>query len=128
MRVNDVNIVDYSYWGPDGTVAIRNKTGRTFPVKLGLGDGFTRTGCPTGQIDIIAIFDQESSGYTVCKDGYRLWVPDYDGTGLVLTDRGHKRGNLPGDINTDYQVDFMDFAELAENWLQQGAGLSDCGE
>ena len=128
VRVNDVNIVDPNYWVPDGTVAIRDKTGRTFPVKLGIGDGFTRYGCPTGQIDVIAIFDQESSGSTVCKDGYRLWVPDYDGNGLVLTDRGHKRGNLPGDINTDYQVDFMDFAELAENWLQQRAGLSGCGE
>jgi hypothetical protein len=46
----------------------------------------------------------------------------------VLTDRGHKRGNLPGDINTDYKVDFIDFAEFAENWLQQRAGLSCCGE
>jgi len=64
----------------------------------------------------------------VCKDGYRLWVPNYDGNGLVLTDRGHKRGNLPGDINTDYVVDFYDFAELAENWLQQRAGLNCCGE
>jgi hypothetical protein len=97
-------------------------------VKLGIGDGFTRYACPTGQISIIAIFDQEASGYTVCKDGYRLWVPDYDGNGLVLTDRGHKRGNLPGDINTDYIVDFYDFAELAENWLQQVAGMSICGE
>ena len=42
---------------------------------------------------------------------------------MVLTDRGHKRGNLPGDINSDYMVDFTDFAELANNWLQQVPGL-----
>ena len=42
---------------------------------------------------------------------------------MVLTDRGHKRGNLPGDINEDYMVDFTDFAELANNWLQQAPGL-----
>jgi hypothetical protein len=128
VRVNDVNIVDPGNWAPDGTVTIKDNTGRTFPVKLGIGDGITRYGCPTGQIDVIAIFDQESSGYMVCKDGYRLWVPNYDGNGLVLTDRGHRRGNLPGDINTDYKVDFLDFAEFAENWLQQRAGLSDCFE
>jgi hypothetical protein len=125
VRVDDVNIVDSNYWTPDGTITIKDKTGRTFPVKLGIGDGFTRYACPTGQIDVIAIFDQESSNY---KSGYRLWVVDYDGNGLVLAERGHKRGNLPGDINTDYTVDFYDFAELAGNWLQTRAGLSGCGE
>lgn len=128
VRINDVNIIDPENWGPDNTVTVTDANGLTFPVKLGIGDGVTRYACPMGQIDVIAIFDQESSGYTVCKDGYRLWMPDYDGNGLVLTDRGHERGNLPGDINTDYQVDFVDFAELAENWLRQRAGLSGCGE
>ena len=128
VRVNDVNIVNPNSWAENGTVTIRDKTGRTFPVLLGIGDGFTRYDCPTDQIDVIAIFDQESSGYTVCTDGYRLWVPNYDGNGLVLTDRRHKRGNLPGDINIDYKVDFEDFAELASNWLQQRAGLSGCNE
>jgi hypothetical protein len=127
VRVDDVNIIDPNFWSPDGTVTIRDNTGRTFPVKLGIGDGFTRYTCPIGQIDVIAIFDQEcsSSPYT---GGYRLWVTNYDGNGLVLADRGHKRGNLPGDINTDYIVDFYDFAELAGNWLQTRAGLSGCGE
>lgn len=128
VRVNDVNIIDPENWEPDGTVTITDANGLTFPVKLGIGDGFTRYDCPIGQIDVIAILDQESSGYMDCRDGYRLWVTDYDGNGLVLTDRGHERGNLPGDINTDYQVDFYDLAELAGNWLQQRAGLSGCGE
>ncbi len=126
VRVNDVNIIDPENWEPDGTVTITDANGLTFSVKLGIGDGFTRYVCPTGQIDVIAIFDQESSGYMDCRDGYRLWVTDYDGNGLVLTDRGHKRGNLPGDINTDYQVDFKDFAELAANWLNCTSGLCDC--
>ena len=128
VRVDDVNIINPENWAPDGTVTIKDKTGRTFPVKLGIGDGITRYPCPTGQIDVIAIFDQEASSYTICKDGYRLWVPNYDGNGFVLTDRGHKRGNLPGDINTDYIIDFYDFAELANNWLQTRAGLSNCSE
>jgi hypothetical protein len=123
VRVNDVNIVDPNYWAANGTVTIKDSTGRTFPVKLGIGDGFKRFGCPAGQIDVIAILDQEASSTSICKDGYRLWVTNYDGNGRVLTDRGHKRGNLPGNINTDGIVDFYDFAELANNWLIQRPGL-----
>jgi hypothetical protein len=123
VRVDDVNITNPANWAPNGTVTIADNTGRTFPVKLGIGDGFTRYGCPTGQISVIAIFDQEASSTTICKDGYRLWVTNYDGNGLVLTDRGHKRGNLPGDINTDYKVDLYDLAELANDWLIQRPGL-----
>jgi hypothetical protein len=120
VRVDDVNITDPNDWAPNHTLTIADKTGRTFPLLLGIGDGFTRYPSPTGQISIIAIFDQESSANT---NGYRLWVTNYDGNGLVLTDRGHKRGNLPGDINSDYMVDFEDFAELANHWLQQSPGL-----
>jgi hypothetical protein len=91
VRVNDVNIVDRSAWAPNATIIIRDKTDRTFPVKLGLGSGFGDPNtCPAGQIDVIAIFDQESTSYTPCIDGYRLWVPSYDGNGLVLTDRGRR--------------------------------------
>jgi hypothetical protein len=90
VRVNDVNVVDPNAWVANGTIAVRDNTGRTFPVKLGLGKGFTDFICPTGQIDVIAIFDQEASSYTVCRDGYRLWAPSYDGNGLVLTDRGRR--------------------------------------
>lgn len=125
IRVEDVNIVDPENWTKDGTVIIRDSNGIEFNVKLGIGSGFSRFSCPEGQIDVIAIFDQEdtSSPYTA---GYRLWVTNYDGNGLVLTDSGHPRGNLPGDINRDYTVDFKDFAELAGNWLQDRAGLYNC--
>ncbi len=126
VRVKDVNIIDPENWGADNTVTIQDANGLTFPVLLGIGEGFTRYNCPAGQIDVIGIFDQESSGYMICKDGYRIWVTNYDGNGLVLTDRGYRRGNLPGDVNTDFKVDFSDFAELAENWLKGTAGLCDC--
>ena len=124
LRIDDVNIVDPQNWGPNNTVAIRDANGSTFPVKLGIGDGFSRFECPTGQIDVIGIMNQEdsSSPHTV---GYQIWVVNYDGNGMVLTDRGHKRGNLSGDINTDYKVDFLDFAKFACNWLNTTAGLYD---
>ncbi len=128
IRVEDVNIVYPENWAPNGTVIIRDSNGIEFNVKLGIGDGFSRFSCPEGQIDVIGILNQESSGYTVCKDGYFIWVVNYDGNGLVLTDRGRQRGNLPGDINSDYIVDFKDFAELAGNWLTNRAGLYDCCE
>ncbi len=89
VRVNDVNVVDPTAWVANGTILVRDNTGRTFPVKLGMGKGFQNP-CPLGQIDVIAIFDQEASSYMVCRDGYRLWVPSYDGNGLVLTDRGRR--------------------------------------
>jgi hypothetical protein len=108
VRVDDVNIVDPDNWTPNGTVTIRDSAGRTFPVKLGLGDGFTEHTCPTGQIDVIGILDQESLNYSPCRDGYRLWVPNYDGNGLVLTDRGHRRENLPWDMDAESQADLAE--------------------
>jgi len=123
VRIENVYVMDPNHWEPNGTVTISDDSGLTFPVLLGIGEGFKRYDCPEGRIDVIGIMDQESSGYTVCKDGYRLWVTNYDGNGLVLTDRGYKRGNLPGDINTDFIVDILDFAELAENWLRYTPGL-----
>jgi len=105
VRVDNVNIIDPENWAPGGTVIIMDDTGRTFPVKLGVGDGFVNYPCPTGQLDVIAIFDQEASGYSICKDGYRLWVPNYDGNGLVLTDRNYRRDNLLYDVDTDNSVD-----------------------
>lgn len=126
VRINDVNIVEPNDWGPNNTLTIKDVNGLTFPVKLGMGSGFSRFECPTGQIDAIGIFDQESSGYMVCKDGYRIWVTNYDGNGLVLIDRGHPRGNMPGDINNDFRVDFKDFAQFAADWLECTPGLCDC--
>ena len=126
VRIEDVNIINPGNWGRDGTITIRDSNGVEFDVQLGIGSGFSRFGCPEGQIDVIGILNQESSSPTICKDGYHIWVTNYDGNGRVLTDSGHPRGNLPGDVNRDYIVDFKDFAQLAENWLQSRAGLHDC--
>jgi len=124
VRIQDVNVTNPANWGPGNTITIKSPDGRTFPVLLGIGAGISRYNCPTGQIDAIGILDQEGTGYPPnLKGGYRLMVLNYDGNGRVLGDTGHPRGNLPGDINKDYIVDFKDFAELAENWLQDRAGL-----
>ncbi len=129
IRINDVNIVDPENWGVEQTITIRGANGLTLPVRLGLGSGIGRFSCPAGQIDVIGILDQNAPGYPPNIDntkGYRILVLNYDGNGLVLTDLGCKRGNLAGDINTDFKVDFKDFAELAANWLEYRDGLYGC--
>jgi len=128
VRVQDVNIVDPQNWGPNNTISIRDANGLTFPVKLGIEKGIARYDCPTGQIDAIGILDQEKTGSPPYNAGYRFLVLNYDGNGLVLGDTGHPRGNLPGDINKDYYVNFTDFAEMAENWLEDRAGLYSCSQ
>ncbi|RKY23968.1 MAG: hypothetical protein DRP62_04865, partial [Planctomycetota bacterium] len=87
--------------------------------------GISRFACPTGQIAVVGIFNQED-GSLPHTEGYEIWVTNYDGNGLVLTDRGYPRANTPGDINGDFKVDFKDFAELAANWLACAPGLCDC--
>jgi len=114
VRVNDINISSGT-WGIDNTMTIKDSTGRTFPLKLGRGPGFSQYSAPTGQIDLIGIFDQESADY---EAGYRIWVVNYDGNGSVLTDNCGLNGYFAGDINKDCVVDFIDFAIMAQNWLK----------
>ena len=123
VRINNVEILNPENWGPGNTLTVTDGTGRTFPVLLGIGEGFSRYICPASPVDLIGILDQEAVNYFPCKDGYRLWITNYDGNGLVLTDRGYRRGNLPGDINTDFAVDLADIAELSANWLSYTPGL-----
>ena len=125
VRVNDVNVINANGWEPDGMLTIRNANGLTFPVKLGIGAGISRFACPSGQIDVIGILNQED-GSLPHSEGYEIWVTNYDGNGFVLTDRGYQRGNLPGDINSDFKVDFKDFAEMAADWLKCAPGLCGC--
>jgi len=126
VRVNDVNIVDPQNWAPDEYIQIKDANGYTFDIKLGMGHGFEIFNAPTGQIDVIGIFNQEAPGCSVCDYGYEIWVTNYDGNGLVLTDRGQQRGNLPGDVNFDAKLDFLDFAIFAQSWLEKVTGLCDC--
>ncbi len=126
IRINDVNIVNTENWGPDTMLTVRDANGLTFDVYTRLGRGFSTYPCPTGQIDVIGILDQLSPGQKPNLDhtrGYRLLVMDYDGNGMVLTDRDKKRGNLPVDANNDYKVDLRDFEKFAEQWLMETDGL-----
>ena len=127
VKVNNVCFVDANSWGPDAEIQISDGQ-KTFPVKLGIGWGI-RPGSNnlTGPFDVIGIFDQESSAYMVCNDGYRIWVMNYDGNGRVLTDRAYGRYNLPGEINKDGKVDMFDFAWLADGWLGCVPGTGACG-
>jgi len=127
VKLNNVSFVDSNSWGPDAEMEITDGQ-KTFPVKLGIGWGI-RPGSNnlTEPFDVIGIFDQESSAYMVCNDGYRIWVMNYDGNGRVLTDRAYGRYNLPGEINKDGKVDTFDFAWLADNWLGCVPGSGACG-
>ncbi len=115
IRVNNVSFTDAN-WGPNKTATIQDSTGRTFPVKYGRGHGFSEYSNPTGQFDVIGILDQESYS-TIWNDGYYIWVMNYDGNGIVLTDFGLDKNQLIGDLNGDGKVNFADFAELASHWL-----------
>ncbi|OHB58105.1 MAG: hypothetical protein A2Y12_07475 [Planctomycetes bacterium GWF2_42_9] len=115
VRINDVNIS--GTWGLNGTMTMKDSAGRTFPLQLGFGSGFAKYPAPTGQIDVIGIFDQESPANNPTI-GYRIWVMNYDGNGSVLTDGCGLNGYHAGDINKDCEVNFADFAEMAANWLK----------
>jgi len=120
VRINNLEVVD-SNWQPGGELVVADGTGRTFDIELGRGSGFLQYSMPTGNIDIIGIFDQEAPGTYPnfdLKAGYRLWVMNYDGNGSVLADEYVKRGYLASDVNIDGAVDFRDFSIMAANWLK----------
>ncbi|MEN6384162.1 MAG: hypothetical protein ABFD79_03090 [Phycisphaerales bacterium] len=115
VRINDVTILG-SNWGPGQTMEIQDASGLRFNLLLGRGEGFTKYTKPQGQIDVIGIFDQESTIENP-RIGYRLWVMNYDGNGSVLTDCG-VTGYRFSDLNKDCLVDFEDFAMLAGDWMK----------
>jgi hypothetical protein len=104
VRFNGVSFVDTTGWGPDAELVVTDGV-LTFPVKLGLGAGFSVHPPPAGPVDLIGILDQEdlvdTDGY---KDGYRLWVVDDWGGGCILPEPFP----LVGDTNCDGWVDFAD--------------------
>ena len=123
VRISDVNVIDPENFNDANTITIMDVNGLTLPVRLGRGSGISRYSCPSGQIDAIGILDQKAPGYPPNPTkGYRLLIFDYDDNGLVLGDIGH-RGDLSGDINGDYIVNFEDLAELSDQWLENTAGL-----
>ena len=126
VRIEDVNILDTKNWGPNSDILVMDANGLTFPVHLCLGAGLSRYACPEAQIDVIGIMDQKAPGYPPDQTrGYRLLVLDYDGNGLVLGTLSTQRGNLPGDLNSDYRVDKDDVAIMEANMHQQVSGLAE---
>jgi len=122
VKIKDVNFVDANSWAPGANMQITNGD-KTFPLKLGIGWGiYPGSNNLNEPFDVIGIFDQEGSN----KADYRIWVLNYDGNGLVLTDRAYGRYNLPGEINKNGNVNFLDFAWLAENWLKCVPGTGAC--
>lgn len=131
IRINGISFVDPGNWGPGGELLITDGT-RTFPVKLGIGRGISAgSNNLAATFDIIGILDQEGGSFSggwvgPFDNGYRIVVLNYDGNSLVLCDRDHRRGNLPGDVNGDWRVDLADVAALASDWLVCRTGLCDC--
>jgi len=125
VKIKDVSFVDADSWGPDAEMLITDGN-KTFPLKLGTGWGiYAGSNNLVEPFDVVGIFDQEGGDW---KGDYRIWVLNYDGNGEVLTDRGHARYNLPGEINRDGRVDFADFAWFAEHWLECVPGSGGCLE
>ncbi len=118
VRINDVKFVDVDAWGPDVELHVTDGTGRTLPVLLGRGDGFEVFPPPTGTVDLIGIFDQEdlvsADGY---KDGYRLWITHYTGSGCVLPEPWP----LAGDTDCDGTVGFGDINPFVDAVLYGAA-------
>ena len=115
IKVEDVYFVDANNWSPDAELVITEGM-KTFPVKLGRGNGiYAGSNNLAEPFDVIGIMDQES---TDLRSGYRLYVMNYDGNGSVLASREHRLADKPGDVNLNDIVDFVDFARLAEDWLE----------
>lgn len=87
IKIEEVNVVDAEVWGPDATLIVTKGT-KTFPVKLGRGNGIYPGSFNLSQpFDVIGILDQES---TDLRSGYRLYVMNYDGNGRVLASYEHR--------------------------------------
>lgn len=113
VKIEDVYFADANDWGPNAELLITDGT-RTFPVKLGRGNGiYAGSNNLTEPFNIIGIMDQESPDLI---GGYRLYVMNYDGNGSVLASRQHRRADKPGDIDLDGTVDIDDFAQMIEDW------------
>lgn len=87
VKIEDVWFIDPNGWGPNVEMIITNGV-KTFPVKLGRGNGiYAGSNNLTEPFDIIGIVDQQSP---TLKSGYRLYVMNYDGNGLVLASYEHR--------------------------------------
>jgi len=102
VEILNVSFVSTAGWGPNAQLTIMDDTGRTLPVLLGRGAGFSTCPPPAGQVDLIGIFDQEATAGSPYTYGYRLWIPA--ATGYV---RPHEL-MLTGDVDCSGAVGFGD--------------------
>jgi hypothetical protein len=87
VKIENVWFVDPNGWGPNAALTITDGV-KTFPVKLGRGNGIYAGSYNLSEpFDIIGIMDQDSP---TLKNGYRLWVMNYDGNGLILASYEHR--------------------------------------
>jgi hypothetical protein len=101
IQFNNVSFVSTTNWGPGGSLTITDGT-RTFPVRLGLGSGFSNYPPPTAPFDIVGIMDQEDAdGLDGYKHGYRLWAMDFDGTDFQLVRYAKPDFDTDGDVDED---------------------------
>ncbi len=111
VRINDVSFVTTNGWAADGVMEVTDGAGRTFPVKLSLGDGWQVYSPPPGTFDVVGIMDQEDlDGSDGFKSGYRVWISmDYDGNGEVIP-----CATPTGDSDYDNDVDEDDYLSFAD--------------
>ncbi len=123
IRIDDVSLTSLVGWQPNGNMTITDGS-LTLPIKLGRGTGFTTFAPPTGTFSIVGILDQEDAIATDgFKDGYYLYLMDYDGTHFYLPGL-----NLaPADFDQDGDVDSDDFAHLQACYTENGTTATpDC--
>jgi hypothetical protein len=103
IKIEGVSVVDPNGWAQGGTLVVTDGY-KTFPIRLGRGNGiYAGSFNLTEPFDVIGILDQESVGM---RDGYRLWVVNYDGNGQVLAAYEHRLADLP--VVTDPDEDAAD--------------------
>jgi len=77
VRINDVRFSSGT-WGKYEMMEITDGTGRTLPVRLGIGDEFSQPPNLEPTFDIVGIFNQEDKTDPL-TGSYELWVAQYHG-------------------------------------------------
>jgi hypothetical protein len=124
IKVEDVNVVDAKDWRPGGTLTVTNGR-KTLTVRLGRGNGIYPGAFNLEQpFDVIGILDQDS---TDLRDGYQLYVVNYDGNGRILASYEHRMADqLPRSIpieNASFEappIDLTGFPVLPyiDGWME----------
>jgi len=117
VRIMGVHFVDPGAVAPGATAVIADATGRTLPVRCGIGTGMGGPLNLDATFDLVGIFDQDA-GFGQHTTGYRVWALDYSGGASVF-------GTPWGDLTCNTDVDAADVDALAAA-LRAGSGGDDC--